>query len=454
MQRSRSRRPAREVSEAAPDAGTWANWSGTEQASPVRQVHPADAEELAAQIRAASAQGLRVKAVGSGHSFTGIAVTDGVLVHLDRMNRLRSLDRVTGLVTVEAGIRLRRLNRMLDEHGLAMANLGDIDVQTLSGAISTGTHGTGLRLGGLATQVAGLELVTADGEVRRCSADNDPELFAAARIGLGALGIITAVTLQCVPSFALRATEAPMPLAEVLEGFDELATRNDHFEFYWFPHTDRALTKRNNRVAAGEPMRPVPRARGWVDDELLSNTVFGWTNRLTARVPATTRRVNSVAARALSAREYVDASYRVFCSPRRVVFREMEYAVPRESLVDVLRSVQAWIDSSGERIPFPVEVRVAAPDDIWLSTAYQRDTAYLAVHQYQRLSHERYFHAVESIVGGVGGRPHWGKLHEQDATTLERLYPRFQDWRAVRARVDPGGIFANAYLDRVVGFPT
>ncbi len=433
---------------------SWSNWAGTELAHPVRQTHPASADEVAEDIRAAVAQGLRVKAVGSGHSFTGVAVTDGLLVHLDRMTGIRSLDVPTGRVTVGAGTPLRELNDALAAHGLAMANLGDIDVQTLAGAISTGTHGTGHALGGLATQVVGLELVTADGSLVQCSAGESPKTFAAARIGLGALGVVTAITLQCVPAFALRAAEAPMPLEEVLSGFDELAEGNDHFEFYWFPHTRRTLTKRNNRVPPGEPMRPVPRVRGWVDDELLSNTVFGWSQQVTARVPRITGRVNQVLARALSPREYVDASYRVFCSSRRVRFREMEYAVPRESIVDVLRSVQAWVDSSGERIPFPVEVRVAAADDIWLSTAYQRATAYIAVHQFHRLDHERYFRAVESIVGGVGGRPHWGKLHYQDAERLERLYPRFQDWREVRARLDPAGVLANDYLDRVVGPPS
>jgi FAD-linked oxidoreductase len=433
---------------------SWSNWAGTESAHPVRQTHPGSVEELTADVRAAVAQGLRVKAVGSGHSFTGVAVTDGLMVHLDRMARIRSVDVPSGLVTVEAGMTLHRLNDALAAHGLAMANLGDIDVQTLSGAIATGTHGTGHALGGLATQVVGIELVSADGDLVTCSADASPKTFAAARIGLGALGIVTALTLQCVPAFALRAVEAPMPLGDVLDGFEELAETNDHFEFYWFPHTSRTLTKRNNRVPAGEPLRPVPRLRGWVDDELLSNTVFGLTQKLTARVPRLTGGVSQLTSRALSAREYVDASYHVFCSSRRVRFREMEYAVPRESIVDVVRSVQAWVDSSGERVPFPVEVRVAAEDDVWLSTAYGRPTAYIAVHQFHQLDHERYFRAVESIVGGVGGRPHWGKLHHQDAVTLERLYPRFADWRQVRARLDPSGVLANDYLDRVVGPPT
>jgi hypothetical protein len=242
-----------------------------------------------------------------------------------------------------------------------------------------------------------------------------------------------------------------VPLAEVLGGFDELADGNDHFEFYWFPHTDVALTKRNNRVAAGVGASPVSRIRGWVDDELLSNRVFELTNRLAVRRPGLVPRINHFASRALSAREYVDSSYKVFCSERNVVFRESEYAVPREHVVEVVQQLRAWIDRSGERLPFPIEVRVAAADDIWLSTAYGRDTGYVAIHQYHRLAHDKYFDAFEQIVGAFGGRPHWGKLHTLGASDLRERYPRFDDFLAVRDRLDPQRAFANPYSRQVFG---
>jgi hypothetical protein len=243
----------------------------------------------------------------------------------------------------------------------------------------------------------------------------------------------------------------PLPLAEVLGGFDELADGNDHFEFYWFPHTELALTKRNNGVAAAVGASPVGRIRGWVDDELLSNRVFELTNRLAVRRPALVPRINQLASRALSAREYVDASYKVFCSERNVIFRESEYAVPREQVVEVVDQLRAWIDRSGERIPFPIEVRVAAADDIWLSTAYGRDTAYVAIHQYHRLAHDKYFDAFEQIVSAFGGRPHWGKLHTLGAEQLRERYPRFDDFLAVRDRLDPGRTFTNPYTREVLG---
>lgn len=430
---------------------TWRNWSGTESATGVELLRPTSADELAAAVKSAAEQGKKLKAVGSGHSFTGCSVPEQVMIRLDGLSSITTADKESGRVTVGAGTSLRKLNAGLAAFDLAMANLGDIDKQTIAGAISTGTHGTGARLGGLATQVVALDLVTADGSMLHCSAEENADVFDAARVSVGALGVITSLTLQCVPAFLLRAQEMPLPLSEVLSGFDELADGNDHFEFYWFPHTDIALTKRNNRVAAGVGPSPVGRIRGWVDDELLSNKVFELTNRLAARQPGLVPRINRVASRAWSAREYVDASYKVFCSERNVVFRESEYAVPREHVVEVIRRLRDWIDASGSHIPFPIEVRVAAADDIWLSTAYGRDTAYIAIHQYHRLPHDAYFRAFERIVADYNARPHWGKLHTLATPDLHIRYPRYDDFLAIRDRLDPDGTFTNPYTRQVFG---
>jgi L-gulonolactone oxidase len=326
-----------------------------------------------------------------------------------------------------------------------MPNLGDIDVQTVAGAISTGTHGTGVRLGGLAAQVRAMQLVLADGTLY------DVPDVAATAVGLGALGVIATVTLQCDAAFALAAAEAPASLDEVLDDLDALVDLNDHFEFYWFPHTRRTLTKRNNRVLPQTELRPIGPIRQRIDDEFLSNTVFDTINRITTRRPALIPRANAIAARALSARDYIDRSYRVFASPRRVVFREMEYAVPRAAVPQVLAGIEAWLGRSGERIGFPVEVRFAAADDRWLSTAYRRESGYVAVHQYHRREHEAYFRAVEAIARDVGGRPHWGKLHYLDAAAFAQTYPRFGDFVALRDRLDPGRVFGNDHLTRILG---
>ncbi len=430
---------------------TWRNWAGTESATGVEILRPSSTDELAAAVKSAAEQGKKLKAVGSGHSFTGCSVPEQVMIRMDGLSSIIHADKDSGRVTVGAGTSLRKLNAGLAAFDLAMANLGDIDKQTISGAISTGTHGTGARLGGLATQVVALDLVTADGSILHCSAEEHPDVFAAGRVSVGALGVISALTLQCVPAFLLHAQEMPLPLGDVLDGFDEFADSNDHFEFYWFPHTDIALTKRNNRVGPGVGPSPVGRVRGWVDDELLSNKVFELTNRLAVRRPGLVPRINRIASHALSAREYVDASYKVFCSERNVVFRESEYAVPRENVVDVIRRLRDWIDTSGSRIPFPIEVRVAAPDDIWLSTAYGRDTAYIAIHQYHRLPHDPYFQAFERIVSDYNARPHWGKLHTLTAEDLRTRYPHFDDYLAVRTRLDPQHIFENPYTRQVFG---
>ncbi|HEX5534337.1 MAG TPA: D-arabinono-1,4-lactone oxidase [Actinomycetales bacterium] len=437
-----------------PGAGAWTNWAGTATATPLQVAHPRDEAELAAVVAAAAARGLRVKPVGSGHSFTPVAVTDGVQVRLDLLSGIERIDHPdadTHLVRVRAGTPLHRLNPLLADAGLAMTNLGDIDRQTISGAVATGTHGTGARFGGLATQVVGLRVVLADGSVVECSEDREPELFAAARLGLGALGVVTELTLQCVPAFRLHADERPMPLQHVLQNLDELADGNDHFEFYWFPHTTRTLTKRNNRLPGSAPVKRLPRWRSWVDDELLSNGVFELTNRLSSRVPAAVPIVNEVTSRALSARELTCASYDVFVSSRRVRFREMEYAVPREALRHLLTELRRLVAGSSFTLPFPVEIRFAAADDVWLSTAYGRETAYVAVHQYHRLDHHEYFQAFEQIACAAGGRPHWGKLHGLAEKQLRELYPRFDDFIAVRDRLDPHRVFGNDYLTRVLG---
>ncbi|MCW2598622.1 MAG: FAD-dependent oxidoreductase [Frankiales bacterium] len=427
---------------------TWQNWAGNQAMSPAQVAHPSGAEEIAQTVKEAAAVGRRVKAIGSGHSFTSIGLTDGLLLQLDRHDRLLSADATTGLVTVEAGLPLHQLNALLMERGLGLTNMGDIDVQTVAGAISTGTHGTGRDSGSIAHQVVALELVLADGSIVSCSRAERPELFEMARVGLGALGVVSSVTFQAEKAFALRAEDRPMPLDEVLEGFEDLVAANEHFEFFWFPHTRMALTKRNNRVTELEPLS---RTRAWVDDKLLSNHVFSLTCRLGSLAPRLIPGINKIVARALTARTYSDLAPHVFTSPRRVRFCEMEYAIPRADLPAVFRELVGLPERLGEHISFPVEVRVAPADDIPLSTASGRDTAYIAVHVFRGTRYDRYFNAVESLVAGVGGRPHWGKLHNLDAAELQRRYPRFQDFQAVRRSVDPQGLFRNAYLDKVLG---
>jgi len=425
--------------------GGWRNWAGTVAATPARVHLPRSVDDVVAAVHAARGSHLRPR--GSGHSFTPLAATDGHAIDLRHWTGIESLDTTTGRVRVRAGTTLRALNAALDAHGLALENLGDIDAQTVSGAIATGTHGTGARLGGLATQVVALDLVLADGTPVACSAGED--LFEAARIGLGALGVVTHVTLRCVPAFTLRASERPEPLEDVLGNLDTLFEEADHVEFYWFPYGAQALVKRNRRVdEAPAPLHPV---RRFVEYDLVENAAFGALCRAGRAVPRAAVPLGRLASGVLSAREYTDRSPRVFVTTRRVRFVESEWALPRSALAGVLDELRALVPRLEHPVLFPVEVRVAAADDVWLSTAHGRDTAYVAIHQYVGAPRAEYFAAFGEIAAAAGGRPHWGKEHHLDATALAQRYPRFDDVRRVRRDVDPGGLFANEHLDRVLG---
>lgn len=430
---------------------SWTNWAGTATATPQRVHTPRSLAELAETVAHIAVEERQVRPRGSGHSFTPIAATDSDAIDLARWTGIASADVDSGLVTVRSGTTLRTLNAELDKLGLAMTNLGDIDSQTISGAISTGTHGTGARFGGLSTQVEALELVLADGSVVTCSADRRPELFTAARVGLGALGVISHVTLRCEPSYVLEATERPEPLDEVLEGFDEIAGACDHFEFYWFPYGSDALVKRNNRLPSGSEPRPLSRVRQFVDYDLTENIAFGAVCRLGRAVPRLVRPLGRISSALLSPRQYSDLAHRVFVTHRGVKFVESEFAIPRAAVHEVLAELRALVPRLAAPVAFPVEVRLAAADDIWLSTAYQRDSAYIAIHQFVGMPYREYFAAFSAIAGTVGGRPHWGKLHQLDATTLRERYPRFDDFLALRTQIDPNGVFGNPYLDRVLG---
>ena len=429
-------------------SASWSNWAGNVTDS-AAVLSPRTQDELVEMVHSSAAAGRRIRPVGSGHSFTPIAQAGDTRLSLRHLSGIVAADRATGRVRVLAGTPLRVLNRALDLLGLAMPNLGDIDAQTLAGATSTGTHGTGATLPGLSAGIVGLRLVTPDGASRWVD-ESDPELFGAARVGLGALGVVTEIELACLPAYRLRAVERPDSLDAVLPRIQEHFDAHRHFELYWFPGTRRVQTKANDLVAddVDEPLAPWRRR---LDDELLSNTVFGAANRVLTAVPRAVLPFNAVAARALTERSYTAPSHEVFVTPRTVRFVESEYAVPREAVADVLTDLVAWVERHREPISFPVEVRVAAPDDMWLSTGYERANAYVAVHQYHRGDHRAYFAAFEEIVAAHAGRPHWGKVHGLGAEQLADLYPRHGDFVALRDRLDPERVLTNDYLDRVLG---
>jgi len=411
--------------------------------------HPSNGDEIAAALERAAGAGHTVRVAGAGHSFSELVPTDGALLVLDRMNRVLDVDRSSGLVRVEAGITVHALNRALADHGLALENVGDIDAQRIGGAIATATHGTGGRLGNIPSQVAELELVLADGRRLRCSADEDGDAWRAAKVSLGSLGVLTAVTLRCVPAFTLRGVDRPAPLEDTFDRLDELVDSNDHFELFVFPHADTALTRTNNHVE--EPPAPPGRARAFFDDVAMANGALLAFMLAGRRMPGRIPALNRLVTRLAGSRTRVDRSDRIFASPRMVRFTEMEYALPRDAAATAVRAVREAIDLHGFDVNFPIELRFVAPDDAYLSPANGRDTAYVAVHMFAGMAWEPYFRAVEEIMDGFDGRPHWGKRHFQTAATLSRRYPDWERFQAVRARLDPNGRFVNAHIERVLG---
>jgi len=432
--------------------GSWRNWSGLEAATGVRAVTPTSAEQVTEEVCRAADRGETVKVAGTGHSFTGIARPEHTLLLPGGMSGITAVDREAMTVTALPGTPLKVLNAELERLGLSLHNMGDIAEQTLAGAVSTGTHGTGGRTAGLAAQIVGLELVTGEGRSLRASYAENREVLELARLGLGALGVLTSLTFAVEELFLLRAEERPLSWTDALASFDDLAAAHDHVDLYWFPHTDVVLTKRNTRAGTDlSAAEPLPRWRAWLDDDLLSNTVFGWQTAALNRAPRAVPTANRVAARLLGPRTYADVAHRVFTTERRVRFKEMEYGVPRPAGLAALTEARRVLDRSRLRVSFPVEIRVAPADDVPLSTAYERDTVYLAFHTHHRAPHEEYFALVEAVMRDHGGRPHWGKLHTRTADDLAGLYPRFGEFLALRDRLDPRRVFGNEHLRRVLG---
>jgi FAD-linked oxidoreductase len=417
----------------------WSNWSRGQSCAPAEHVRPGSRAELAAAV----ACGRAVRVAGAGHSFSGGVPTDGTLLSLERLDRVLDVDRASGLVRAEAGIGLHRLVSELHGHGLALPNLGDIDAQSLAGALVTGTHGTGARLGNLASGVEAMELVLADGSERTLTGGDE---LRAARVGLGALGVVAEVTLRCVPSFRLHAVDRPLPLEEVLQSLDEHVDGNDHFELFTFPHSPLALTRINNRTDA--PASPRHPRREWLQDVVMDNHAFWLLNRAARSVPRAIPRINRLAGRSASKRERVAESFDVFASPRLVRFEEMEYALPRARAADAVRAAREIL--ARHPVSFPIELRFSAGDSALLSPAHARESAYVAVHVFQGMEFEAPFREVEAVMRAWDGRPHWGKRSFLAAEELAPRYPRWDAFARIRAELDPGGRFVNPWIARTL----
>ncbi len=428
------------------------NWALNQSWQPGRVARPTTPDEVAALLREATESGQTAKAAGSRYSLTGSAATDGVQILLELLSGVVDVDLSKRLVRARGGTKVYQLNRALHAHGMALANLGDMDQQTLAGATATGTHGSGARYGGMATFVRSLEIALPDGSLVECSRDVEPDLFDAARTSLGALGVVTGLTLEVLPSYRIHVVEEPMDFDEAIAHLDDYVERTDHFELLWYPHTDRVLAKFLTRLAADDPRdAPRPAWQRLIEKRIIEHVLVEGVNRACSMVPMLTPPTRVVATKALSRREYTAFSHEVFVHGHRPRFVETEYAVPAAAAGPVLAELKAWVDASSARITHPVKLRFSASDDIWMSPSYGRESAWISAQQYQLMDHSAYFDAVEDVVSAHDGRPHWAKLHRLGAKSLARLYPRYEDFLGMRERVDPTRTMTNEYLRRVLG---
>lgn len=424
---------------------TWGNWAREQFCSPSAIVRPTSEAELAEVVARAAQRGERVRAVGTGHSFTDCACTDGVMIDMTGLQRVIGADPASGLVTIEGGATVHALGPQLAERGLGLENQGDIDAQSITGATATATHGTGARFANLSARIVSLRLVTASGDVLTLSEGDD---YLAARVSIGALGVISQVILKVVPLYTLRRRDKLRALAETLERLDQDVDGNDHFEFFVFPYADTALTRITRRSDERPTPTPTWKRRLREDFENAGLSLICRTGR---RFPAAAPRLNRLMTSLMSASTVQDRAYRVYATERKVRFTEMEYAIPREHAREAIQRVIDLVRRRSLPIMFPLEVRFSAPDDAFLSTAHGRDTCYIAVHQYTGMEFETYFRAVEAIMDEYAGRPHWGKRHYQTADTLRERYPDWDRFIAVRDRLDPDRVFLNDYTRRVLG---
>jgi FAD-linked oxidoreductase len=426
----------------------WQNWAKNVSCSPSMIYYPKNEQEVVEIIQKAKAEHKRVRVVGNGHSFTNLAKTNQIMLSLSEMQGLIGMDEEKMEATAWAGTSINKMNSLLFDRGYNLANLGDIDVQSIAGATATGTHGTGTAFGIVSTQIQKLTLVTAAGEIVECSAAENPDLFQAARVSLGALGIITRMTFKVVPAYRLDYRSSKAKLADTLDRLEEYNANNRNFEFYWFPYTKTVQLKMSNettdKIKDNATMR-------YINQHLMENTLFQGMCNIGKWFPNSYPLISKIAAIGVSKEHKINDSHKVYASPRNVRFKEMEYNVPREHFKEIMERMVAKINEQHYRVYFPIECRFVKGDDIWLSPAYQRESAYIAIHVDHRTPHDPYFRDIEEIMMEFGGRPHWGKMHKRSAENLSTAYPMWGAFTELRAKMDPEGMFLNDHLEEVFG---
>jgi len=416
-----------------PMSQTFVNWSGSVHVTPSELLRPRSEAELRQAV--AHARQLRVR--GAGHSFTPLCATSGTLLDLSAMPEELSVDAAALRVWAPAGLSLAKLTAALWARGLSLPNQGDVNPQALAGALATGTHGTGAQLGSLSTFARAFRLVLADGTLIECSPELHPELFEAARLSLGLIGVVLAVQLEVIPAYHLEERVVPMRWGELKERFAELATQHRHAEFWLFPYSDRALVKTLHPTTDERAFRPPSR----IDEPL-----FKLVCDLSARFPHAMPRLQRLLTGLVTASRRFGPAYRIFPSERNVRFEEMEYELPRAAGLVALEEAVRWVRARELPLIFPFELRWVAGDDIWLSPFHAGASASVSVHQYTKLPWQEPFRSVEPIFRAHAGRPHWAKRHSLTARDVFELYPNAQRFCQVRAQFDPTCKLANGHL--------
>lgn len=428
----------------------WANWSGGVAVDLLGVFSPGDDISLRHLLETEDGP---FRVTGAGHSFTPICATNGTLISLDRMTGLTTVDRQTKRARVRAGTSIRALGPMLHAVGLGLVNQGDIDRQTIAGAVGTGTHGTGAELGSLSSAVTSFQLVTASGDELTCSAEENGALFQAGRVSMGTLGIMSEIEVQCRERYALEERGGRMPFHELLSALDKLIASNRHFEFFWFPFADDVLVKTLNEVAA----EPKPRRRAPDGVVSAGDKAFRRLCELSRLAPFLQERLQKRMTAQGGDRYAGDApgrqrwSHDAFPSDRNVRFNEMEYAVPVEKGIECLLELADFMRKEGGNFLFPIEFRTVAADDIWLSPFYKRASVTISIHQYHKQSYDRLFKGAEAIFRRFEGRPHWGKIHSLVAKDFADIYPNWEKFVTLRRAVDPCGKLLSPYFRQIFG---
>ncbi len=422
------------------------NWSENIEWSPKEVAKPSSEAELQALIQAAVQGGRQVRIIGTGHSFEPLSVTDDLLINLDNWQGLIEVDEVEKTAVVKSGTKLNLLGQLLYDKGLAQENLGDIDQQSIAGSISTGTHGTGTAFGNLSTQVIGMRFVNGKGEIVDCSINDKTDLFKAMQISLGSMGVITQLKLQLVDAYKLELVKDKSTLDEILNQLDSLNANNRNFEFYWLPYTNVVQTKTTN---IGKGLVDKSGIGTYFDEVVMENWVFKLFCDAAKMRPSLNTSLNGFLAKFISHQKKTKYSHQVYATPRYVKFNEMEYNVPLEAYKDVMKDLVKCVEKNKFNIHFPVENRFVKQDDIYLSPAYKRDSAYIAAHVYKGKEYKKYFDALEEIYIAYDGRPHWGKMHTRRADYFSKVYPKWNDFLKHRNEQDPEGLFLSPYLKDV-----